>query len=199
MNKSDAADAKRLAQLTRTGWFTSVHIHSLDADRLKTLISARERLGHLRNDLEGHIRGILKTLGIRMTAIGQGKFRQAFRDQLAEAAGHEPIFGAIAEGYITVHSTRCTATAIDEDLRAIAKESDLARRLMTSPGVKPIVASTLSPSWILPPDFNRHPVWEPSSDSPQDGINLAQSTIQGVFQNAGMPSYARFCGKLLPL
>ena len=63
------------------------------------------------------------------------------RDQLTEAALREPIFGAIAEGFITVHSTLCTAAAaIDEELREIAKGSALTRRLMTIPGVGPIVA-----------------------------------------------------------
>lgn len=49
------------------------------------LIGARERLFRLRKDLEGHIRGVLKTFGIRMTGISQGRQRQAFRDQLAAA------------------------------------------------------------------------------------------------------------------
>lgn len=141
LNKSDATDAEGLAQLARTGWFTPVYIRSLDADRLRTLISARVRLIHLRKDLEGHIRGVLKTFGIRMTAIGQGKLRQTFRDQLTKAALREPIFAAIAKGFIAVHSTLCIAAAeIDDKLREIAKGSDLTRRLMTIPGVGPIVA-----------------------------------------------------------
>lgn len=141
LNKSDAADAEGLAQLARTGWFTSVHIRSLDADRLRTLIGARDRLLRLRNDLERHIRGVLKTFGIRLTGLNQGKLRQAFRDQLAEAARREPVFGAIAEGFIPVHASLCAATAaIDKDLRDLAKGSELVRRLMTVPGVGPIVA-----------------------------------------------------------
>ena len=66
-NKSDRADAEGLAQLARTGWFTEVHVRSEEADRLRTLISARERLIRLRKDLEGHARGALKSYGIRMT------------------------------------------------------------------------------------------------------------------------------------
>jgi transposase len=85
LNKSDSADAEGLAQLARTGWFTSVHTRSEDADRLRTLIGARERLVRLRKDLEAHIRGTLKTFGIRMTGISQSRRRQAFRDQLAAA------------------------------------------------------------------------------------------------------------------
>lgn len=72
LNKSDSADAEGLAQLARTNWLTPVHIRSEDSDRLRTLIGARERLIRLRKDLEGHIRGMLKTFGIRMTGVGQG-------------------------------------------------------------------------------------------------------------------------------
>ncbi|WP_456237851.1 IS110 family transposase [Mangrovicoccus ximenensis] len=95
LNKSDAADAERLAQLARTGWIMPVHVRSLDADRLRTLIGARDRLLRLRNDPERHVRGILKTARIRMTGIHQGRLRQSFRDQLAEAASREPVFGVI--------------------------------------------------------------------------------------------------------
>lgn len=80
LNNSDSVDAEGLAQLARTGWFTSVHVRSEEADRLRALVGARERLIRLRKDLEGHICGVLKTFGIRMTGVGQGRQRQAFRD-----------------------------------------------------------------------------------------------------------------------
>ena len=94
LNKSDASDAEGLAQLARTGWFTAVHIRSEAADRLRCLFGARERLIRLRKDLEGHIRDVLKTFGIRMIGIGQGRQRQAFRDQLAAAGETDPVLRA---------------------------------------------------------------------------------------------------------
>lgn len=54
-NKSDAADAEGLAQLARTGWFTSVQVRREESDLLRCLISARAQLISLRKDLEGHI------------------------------------------------------------------------------------------------------------------------------------------------
>ena len=95
MNKSDTADAERLAQLARTGWFTPVYIRSEEADRLRSLVGARERLIRLRKDLEGHIRGVLKTFGIRMIGMGQGRQRQVFRDQLAITGETHPVLGAM--------------------------------------------------------------------------------------------------------
>lgn len=141
LNKSDAADAEGLAQLARTGWFTAVHIRSEEADRLRSLVGARERLIRLRKDLEGYIRGILKTFGIRMTGIGQGRQRQAFRDQLAAAGETDPVLRAIGDGFIAAHATLCEAACeLDKAVKRKAKSHPVARRLMTIPGVGPVNA-----------------------------------------------------------
>jgi transposase len=42
--KSDKADAFALAEMLRTGWFSPVHVKSLDCHRLKTLLGARDQL-----------------------------------------------------------------------------------------------------------------------------------------------------------
>ncbi len=141
LNKSDAADAEGLAQLARTGWFTPVHIRSEDADRLRSLVGARERLIRLRRDLEGHVRGVLKTFGIRMTGIGQGRQRQGFRDQLAAAGETDPVLHVIADGFIATHATLCQAAdELDKAVKRKAKAHPVARRLMTIPGVGPVNA-----------------------------------------------------------
>lgn len=141
LNKSDAADAEGLAQLARTGWFTPVHIRSEEVDRLRSLVGARERLIRLRKDLEGHIRGVLKTFGIRMSSIGQGRLRQAFRDQLAAAGETDPVLSAIADGFIAAHATLCQAADdLDRAVKREAKAHPIARRLMTIPGVGPVNA-----------------------------------------------------------
>jgi len=108
---------------------------------LRSLVGARDRLIRLRIDLEGHIRGVLKTFGIRMTGIGHGHQRQRFRDQLAAAGEKDPILRAIADGFITAHTTLCqAATDLERAIKTRAKENPVARRLMTIPGVGPIVA-----------------------------------------------------------
>jgi len=141
LNKSDSADAEGLAQLARMNWFSPVHIRSEESDRLRSLIGARERLIRLRKDLEGHVRGMLKTFGIRLTGISQGRQRQAFRDQLAAAGQTDPVLSAIADGFIAAHATLCQATAdLDRALKAKSKSHPVARRLMTIPGVGPIVS-----------------------------------------------------------
>lgn len=140
-NKSDAADAEGLAQLARTGWFTPVHVRSEEADRLRALVSARGQLIDLRKDLEGHVRGILKTFGIRLTGIGKGRQRQGFRDQLAAAGERDPVLRTIADGFIAAHATLCQATAeLDGAVKEKAETHPVTRRLMTVPGVGAVVA-----------------------------------------------------------
>lgn len=138
LNKSDKADAEGLAQLARTGWYSEVHIRS---DQLHLLLNARERLVRLRKDLEAHVRGALKAYGIRMGSIAQSRQRAEFRERLANAVGNDPFLGVLADTFIPLHETLCSATAdLDAELKTISQESPLARRLMTVPGVGKMVA-----------------------------------------------------------
>ena len=144
LNRPDRADAEGLVQFARTGWYTPAHVRSEAADRLRTVISARERLIRLRKDLEGHVRVILKTFGIRMTGIGQGRLRESVREQIAAAGATDPARAMIADGFRTAHETLgAAAEALTGDLEIIARESRLARRLMSVPGVGPIAVSKL--------------------------------------------------------
>ena len=141
MNKSDRADAEALAQLARTGWYRAVHIKSEASDRLRLLLSARDRMIGIRQDIEGQARGVLKTYGIRLGPVTQGRNRASFREQLRAAASGDPIIEAVAASLIAVHEVACAEAAmIEDELLSIARDSDLAQRLMTVPGVGPIVA-----------------------------------------------------------
>jgi len=141
INKSDAGDAEGLAHLARTGWFSTVHVRSEASERVRVLIGTRERLIRMRKDLEGHVRGVLKVFGVCMGTVHRTKLRQGFRDQLAEAAGTDPAIAVMAEMFNPVHEALCAATdAMDDELKDIARKSALARRLMTVPGVGPVVA-----------------------------------------------------------
>jgi transposase len=141
INKSDAGDAEGLAHLARTGWFTQVHIRSEASERVRALIGTRERLIKMRKDLEGHVRGVLKVFGICMGAVRRTQQRQGFRDQLVEAGSADPAICVMVEMFNPIHKALCAATeAMDDELRCIARGSDLAHRLMTVPGVGPVVA-----------------------------------------------------------
>jgi len=141
INKSDRGDAEGLAHLARTGWYNKVHIRSEASERVRVLIGTRERLIRMRKDLEAHVRGVLKVFGICMGAVRRTNLRQGFRDQLAEAGTTDLAISVMVDMFSPIHKALCAATeAMDDELKIIARESDLARRLMTVPGVGPIVS-----------------------------------------------------------
>jgi len=93
----------------------------------------------MRKDLEGHVRGVLKVFGVCMKSVGTGKLRKDFRDQLTAVADTDPAIELMAEMFIPLHKTLCIARdALDDEVRIMARDSDLARRLMTVPGVGPV-------------------------------------------------------------
>jgi transposase len=141
MNKSDKSDAVGLAQLARTGWYDTVHIKSEASDQLRLILSARERLIRIRMDIEGQVRCLLKAYGIRLGPVNAGYSRQSFRDQLAAAIKGVPSLEMIFASLIAVHETVCLETsAIDARVQRLAKDTPLARRLTSIPGVGPIVS-----------------------------------------------------------
>ncbi len=95
----------------------------------------------MRKDLEAHVRGVLKVFGICMGVVGTKDLRQRFRAQLDAASETDPVMELMAEMFIPLHKTLCAAkAALDDELRAIARESSLTRRLMTVPRIGPITA-----------------------------------------------------------
>ncbi len=95
----------------------------------------------MRKELEAHVRGVLKVFGICRGPAGRANLRQGFRDQLAEAGQADPALGVMADMFVPIHSSLCAAAeAMDEELRIIARQSGLACRLMTVPGVGSVVA-----------------------------------------------------------
>lgn len=118
-----------------------VHIRRQEADCLRALVGAQKRLIRLRKDLEGHICGVPKTSGMRRTGVGRRQKRQAFRDHPAAAGESDPVFRTIADGFHSAHSALCLAAAnLERALTAPAKSHPVAHRLMTTPGVGPIVS-----------------------------------------------------------
>lgn len=140
-NKSDKADAEGLAHLARSGWYQEVHVKSEVSDRLRTLIGARDRLLRIRRDIEGHVRGALKTYGIRLAPVTSAHNRAGFRDQVQAVTAGDPVLEVVAASFIVAHEAICReCAAIEKQLVTLARRSALARRLMTVPGVGPIVA-----------------------------------------------------------
>ncbi len=154
LNKSDPADAEGLAQLARTGWFREVHVKSLTSDRLRALLGARDRLIRIRKELEGQVRGTLKTFGIRLGPIAPGKEREGFRHRARLAAADDPALAAAVAALLAAHRAVCREyELLDASLRRSARTHELIGRMMTVPGIGPITAAAFIAVIDLPDRF----------------------------------------------
>lgn len=91
-NKADPHDAAGLAQLARTGFYKDVHVKSLAAHGVRSVIIARGDLVEARIPLDNMIRGLCATFGYR-PSTWQGK---AFLQRTMQAAYIPGLVEAIA-------------------------------------------------------------------------------------------------------
>src|SRR5215218_5595915 len=79
-HKTDRNNAKGLAHLARTGFFKPVHVKSLPAHAVRSLIIARKKLVGQRVTLENQIRGLAVVFGVRWPrALSPAFIDQALR------------------------------------------------------------------------------------------------------------------------
>src|SRR6476646_3715991 len=71
INKSDRNDAIGNARIMQTGWFKEEHVKDIDSHSVRALLASRALLVKIKRDLENHVRGLLKNLGL---VIGRAKF-----------------------------------------------------------------------------------------------------------------------------
>jgi transposase len=136
-HKTDRNDARGLAHLARTGFFKPVHVKSLRAHALRSLISARKKLVGQRVTLENQIRGLAVVFGVRLPRA----LTTAFIDQALKASEGVAGLSAAMRGLSAARVAVMTAVAaIDADIRRMTRASAACRRLMTIPGVGQLTA-----------------------------------------------------------
>lgn len=135
-NKTDENDARGLSQLVRQGWFTPAYIRSDEALRLHLLLSHRRALKRQAISLELAFRGSVKSLGAVVTKKGQTL-------TLEKQRNCDPIVALIADSLARARmSLLREAERLDETIEKLAKKDPVCRRLMTVPGVGPLIALT---------------------------------------------------------
>ena len=136
-HKTDRNDARGLAHLARTGFFKPVHVKSLSAHAVRSLIIARKKLVGQRVTLENQIRGLAVVFGIRLPRA----LAAAFIDQALKASEGVAGLSAAMRGLIAARTAVMTSVAaIDADMRRMTRASAACRRLMTIPGVGQLTA-----------------------------------------------------------
>jgi len=86
--KTDKNDARGLAQIARTGWYKATHVKSNSGQALRALVGGRKQLVAIRMGMENHIRGTLKTFGIKLGSVTSAAFAVKVKSGLA---GKDPL------------------------------------------------------------------------------------------------------------
>lgn len=139
-NKTDRNDARGIAQILRTGWYSRVHIKSLHSHRVRALLASRKAILAKCLDLENELRGLLRVFGIRLAPrVGHGSFdaqvRSTFADDETLSCALVPLLDARTVLYKTY-------LKLDNAVKALTKADPLCVRLMSIPGVGPVTALT---------------------------------------------------------
>jgi len=139
-NKTDKHDARGIAQLLHSGWFSQVHVKSLESHRIRMLLSSRKAVLNKCIDLEQEVRGLFKIFGIKLPPkLGHGSFDKVVRAiiETDETLSHAllPLLDARLALYKTFR-------VLDNRTRHLAQGDPICERLMTAPGIGYVTALT---------------------------------------------------------
>jgi len=144
-NKTDRNDARGLAQLVRMGgaFIRPVAIRTQVSQEARMLLTLRQSLVNQKVSLENNITGSLKPFGLVVPrgSICAARFRErvlAILDK-AEALGlklRESVMPSL-----DLYESLCQQLSLlNQQVEAVAKNHPICRKLMTAPGVGPIIA-----------------------------------------------------------
>src|SRR5262249_18279326 len=137
-NKSDRNDARGIAQMMRVGLYKAVHVKTLASQQERMLLTSRKLLRDKLQDIENELRGTLRDFGLR-GAVGPGRLEARVRGLGGE---HRPWEEFVAS-LLAVRGVLQQQLALLHKMVLDRVRSDrLCRRLMTVPGVGPVVALT---------------------------------------------------------
>jgi transposase len=137
--KTDKKDARGIAQLMRLGWFRPVHCKSASAQEVRALLTARKLLQAKLHDVEMSLRGVLRGFGLKVGPTTPRTFASRVRSLVEGHAVLEAIAAALLKARAVLAEE---FRSLERRLRAMAREDERTRRLMTTPGVGVLVALT---------------------------------------------------------
>jgi transposase len=137
--KTDRNDARAIAHAMRVGWFTTVHVKTAESQELRLLLSNRRTLLEKRVAIDNEIRGTLKAFGLKLGKVTVAAFEARVLELLADRsrllAMVKPMLAARA-------ALRQQCEVLHRMVLKMVRANAICRRLLSVPGVGPIVALT---------------------------------------------------------
>ena len=150
INKTDRNDGRGIAQMMRVGLYRPVHVKTLGSQKLRVLLTHRKLLQSKAIAIENDLRATLRNFGLKVGVIGTVKFETRIRELVANL----PDLAALVEPLLIVRQVvREQLGILHRRVLAIVRDDDVCRRLMTIPGVGPVVALTYRVTVDVPARF----------------------------------------------
>jgi transposase len=150
INKTDRNDARGIAQMMRVGLYRPVHVKTLRSQKLRMLLTHRKLLQSKAIAIDNDLRGTLRNFGLKVGMVGTVKFEGRIRELVEKL----PDLAALVEPLLIVRRVLHEQISIlHRRLLAIVRDDDVCRRLMTVPGVGPVVALTYRATVDVPARF----------------------------------------------
>jgi transposase len=150
INKTDRNDARGIAQMMRAGLYRPVHVKTLRSQKLRMLLTHRKLLQSKAIAIDNDLRGTLRNFGLKVGMVGALKFEA----RIKELVENLPDLAELVEPMLIVRRTlREQIGILHGRLLAIVRNDDVCRRLMTVPGVGPVVALTYRATVDVPARF----------------------------------------------
>ena len=152
LNKTDRNDARGIAQLVRTGVYRVVHLKAPETRHVQALLTVRRLVLAKSQDVENAIGGALRSFGLK---VPRG-YLKGFEAKVRAELRSDPDLSRIVEPLLELRTVLLSQLArMDGDVRAMAEDDPVCKRLMTAPGVGPIVAVTYRAVIDIPERFRR--------------------------------------------
>jgi transposase len=147
-NKNDAADAAAICEAVGRPSMRFVPVRSVENQAQLMRHRARELLAGNRTRMLNGLRGHLAEIGVvaaqgAQHAYGLKRLLIDGADENGEVVVPDSVRQALAPLVRQIDAIDAAIAAIDDEIKALVKADETARRLMTIPGVGPITASAI--------------------------------------------------------
>ena len=150
INKTDRNDARGMAQMMRAGLYRPVHVKTLRSQKLRMLLTHRKLLQSKAIAIDNDLRGTLRNFGLKVGIVGAARFEA----RIKELIDNFPDLAVLVEPLLVVRRVlRQQLGILHRRLLVVVRDDEVCRRLMTVPGVGPVVALTYRVTVDVPARF----------------------------------------------
>jgi transposase len=150
INKTDRNDARGIARMMRAGLYRPVHVKTLRSQKLCMLLTHRKLLQSKAIAIENDLRGTLRNFDLKAGIVSKLKFEARIRELVKDL----PDIAILVEPLLVVWRVlREQIAVLHRRLLGIVRDDAVCRRLMTVPGVGPVVALTFRATIDVPARF----------------------------------------------